>query len=223
MSETDTTRAPVVGPLATIKPGLQLPRFSPATLVRAREPFDHPDFLFELKHDGWRAMAYIEGDECDLVSRRGNVFKAFAPLRASLATIGREVILDGEIVCLDAAGKPQFYDLMRRRGEPVFYAFDVLWLGGEDLRSHPTIERKAILEDLVRGHPRILYATHFEARGVDLFRLVCEQDLEGIVCKHRSAPYGSESVPWVKVLNPAYSQREGRRELFEKKLAAGAR
>jgi hypothetical protein len=72
---------------------------------------------------------------------------------------------------------------------------------------------------LVRDQPRILYASHFEARGIDLFRLVCERDLEGIVCKHRNAPYASESVPWVKVLNPAYSQREGRHRLFEKKVA----
>jgi bifunctional non-homologous end joining protein LigD len=191
--------------------------------VRSREPFDHPDFLFELKHDGWRAVAYIESDRCELISRKGNAFKSFAPLRATLATIRREVILDGEIVCLDAAGKPQFYELFRHRGEPVFYAFDVLWLDGEDLRDRPTIERKLILENLVRDQPSILYASHFEARGVDLFRLVCEQDLEGVVAKHRSAPYACEQVPWVKVLNPAYSQREGRRELFEKQHAAGAR
>jgi len=165
-------------------------------------------------------MAYIQGDNCELVSRRGNAFKSFAPLRTALDQLGHDVILDGEIVCLDAAGKPQFYDLMRRRREPVFYAFDVLWLDGKDLRSHPTIERKAILEELVRDQPRILYASHFEASGVDLFRLVCEQDLEGIVCKHRLAPYASEGVPWLKVLNPAYSQREGRRELFEKQRAA---
>lgn len=76
-------------------------------------------------------------------------------------------------------------------------------------------------EDLVRGHPRILYASHFEACGADLFRLVCEQDLEGIVCKHRSAPYASESVPWVKVLNPAYSQREGRRENVREEAGRG--
>jgi hypothetical protein len=72
---------------------LPLPRFLPATPVRARDPFDHPDFLFELKHDGWRALAYLYGDRCELVSRRGNAFKSFAPLRALLATIGREVIL----------------------------------------------------------------------------------------------------------------------------------
>ena len=99
---------------------LPLPRFSPATLTRRREPFDHPDFLFELKFDGWRALAYIEGDRSELVSRRGNTFKSFASLRASLARLGRNAILDGEIVGLDARGKPQFYELMRRRSEPVF-------------------------------------------------------------------------------------------------------
>ena len=156
------------------------------------------------------------------IPRRGNALKSFAPLRSELARLGRSAILDGEIVCLDATGKPQFYELMRRRSEPIFYAFDVLWLGGANLRSHPTIERKAILEHLVRNQPRILYANHVEARGVDLFRLICAQDLEGIVCKHRLAPYASESVPWVKVLNPAYSQREGRHELFDKQRAATA-
>ena len=89
-------------------------------------------------------------------------------------------------------------------------------LPGADLRSQPTIERKRILENLVRGRPRILYASHFEVRGIDLFRLVCEQDLEGIVCKHRSAAYGIEGA-WIKVLNPTYSRREGRREVFERK------
>jgi ATP-dependent DNA ligase len=60
-------------------------------------------------------MAYIEVDRCELVSRKGNAFKSFAPLRAALARLGRGAIVDGEIVCLDGAGKPQFYDLMRRR------------------------------------------------------------------------------------------------------------
>jgi len=78
---------------------------------------------------------------------------------------------------------------MLRRGEPIFYAFDVLWLDGEDLREHPTLERKRILKDLVRNQPRILYARHVLAHGIDLFRLMCEQDLEGMVCKRRNAAY----------------------------------
>jgi bifunctional non-homologous end joining protein LigD len=198
----------------------KLPRFTPAGLVRRQEAFDHSDFLFELKYDGWRALAYLEDGRSELVSRKGNALKSFESLRAALARLGLTSVLDGEIVCLDAAGKPRFYDLFRRRGEPVFYAFDCLYREGEDLRSKPTIERKRILKDLVRGQPRILYANHIETHGIDLFKLVCEQDLEGIVAKHRWASYGSESLPWVKVLNPAYSQHEGRREFFDRKRRA---
>lgn len=83
---------------------------------------------------------------------------------------------------------------MLRRGEPIFYAFDVLWLDGEDLREHPTLERKRILKDLVRNQPRILYARHVLAHGIDLFRVVCEQDLEGMVCKRRNAAYGTKRI-----------------------------
>ena len=155
--------------------------------------------------DGFRALAYIDAGQCQLVSRKTNVYKSFAPLCSTLAALGRQAILDGEIACLDACGKPQFYKLLQLRGDPIFYAFDVLWLDGEDMRTRPTLERKLVLEDLVRDRAGIPYALHFQCRGVDLFRvfrLVCEQDLEGIVAKHTLAPYGSEQMPWIKVLNP---------------------
>lgn len=128
--------------------------------------------------------------------------------------MNREAVLDGEIVVVNGSGRPQFYELLRRRGEPVFYAFDVLMLDGRDLRSLPLLERKHILRRVVKTHPRILYARHFERSGCDLFRLVCEQDLEGIVAKRRDAAYGEG---WFKIRNPKYSQYEGRQELFEKR------
>jgi bifunctional non-homologous end joining protein LigD len=103
---------------------------------------------------------------------------------------------------LDATGKPQFCEPLRRRNEPVFYAFDCLCLDREDPRGRPIIERKRILEDLMGDQPRILYANHVKTEGVNFLKLVCEQDLEGMVCKHRLAPYGSESAPWIKVLKP---------------------
>jgi bifunctional non-homologous end joining protein LigD len=131
-----------------------------------------------------------------------------------------EAVLDGEIVVLDGTGRPQFYELLRRRGEPVFYAFDVLMHGGQDLRVLPLIERKKILRRVVKKHPRILYAEHFERNGRDLFRVVCEQDLEGVVAKRRDAAYG---VDWFKVRNPNYSQYDGRQELFEKRIARTVR
>ena len=73
----------------------------------------------------------------------------------------------------------------------------MLWLDGEDMRARPTLERKLLLEELVRDRAGILYARHFARRGVDRFRIVCKQDLEGIVAKHTLAPYGSEQMPWI--------------------------
>ena len=83
--------------------------------MRLPRPFDHDQFLFELKHDGFRALAYITpGEPCRLVSRRGNTYKSLKPLSTSLATLNCTAILDGEIVTLDDNGRPMFYDLLRR-------------------------------------------------------------------------------------------------------------
>jgi bifunctional non-homologous end joining protein LigD len=93
--------------------------------------------------DEFRALAFVGPDETRLVSRKGNVYKSFPGLCAAIRThLDCEAVLDGEIVIRDAAGRPQFYDLFRRRGrgEPVFYAFDLLWLDGQDLRSRPLLE-----------------------------------------------------------------------------------
>ena len=115
---------------------------------------------------------------------------------------------------LDGSGCSQFYTLLRHRGQPVFYVFDCLSLNGVDLRPLPLLERKRKLERLVRGHPHILFARHVEREGTAFFRLVCEQDLEGVVAKLRDGAYGEG---WFKIRNPAYSQYKGRRELFEKR------
>ena len=77
--------------------------------------------------------------------------------------------------------------------------------------------RKGTLEGIIRPELPLLYARPIEERGIDLFRQVCEMDLEGMVAKHKLSAYGSDELPWIKVLNASYSQREGRRELFEGK------
>jgi bifunctional non-homologous end joining protein LigD len=189
--------------------------FRPAAPVLVRDPFDHQTFIFELKQDGFRAVAHVTPEECQLVSRRGNVYKSFRSLSESLCSLKCEALLDGEIVIIDENGRPQFYDLLRRRSEPVFYAFDCLMLNGRDLRSLPLLERKKILQGSVTEHPRILHARHVERNGCDLFRVVCENDLEGIVAKRRDGAYGMD---WFKIRNLGYSQYEGRRELFEKRV-----
>jgi bifunctional non-homologous end joining protein LigD len=196
----------------------KLPKISPITLKRLREPFDHPDWLFELKHDGFRAVAYISDAKCQLVSRQDNVFRSFEPLCDALSKLRvKDAILDGEIICLDGEGVSVFNQLMFRRGVQYFYAFDLLWLNGQDLRTLRLLERKERLKKLIlrTGDPSLLYADHVDGYGIDFFRMVCEKNLEGIVGKHRASPYSS-SAKWIKVKNPASTQSERRRELFEK-------
>jgi bifunctional non-homologous end joining protein LigD len=95
---------------------VNLPQFTPAQLIRIREPFDDPGYLYELKMDGFRALAEISGGHVRMISRRGNTYKSFASLCTSIGTeLKCEAILDGEIVCLDSDGRPQFYELLRRR------------------------------------------------------------------------------------------------------------
>jgi bifunctional non-homologous end joining protein LigD len=115
-----------------------LPRIQPMHATRVAKPFDDPDYLFELKHDGFRVIAYIEHAECKLVSRNSNQFKSFVSLKESLGKMTvQNAVRDGEVVCLDSNGVSQFNELMSRKGEPLFCAFDLLWLNGEDLRSLP--------------------------------------------------------------------------------------
>ena len=127
----------------------------------------------------------------------------------------KSAILDGELVCLDEGGKSQFDDLLFRRKPPIYYAFDLLWLQGSDLRDRPLVERKEFLKARLPAEPsQILYADHVERQGTELFRKVCEMDPEGIDAKRESAPY-RDGMRWVKIRNPNYSQKEGRRELFD--------
>ena len=146
-----------------------------------REPFDHPDYIFELKHDGFRAIAYLQNGESKLVSRNQRNL-GFESLKKALAKLPvQTAILDGEIVCLDGKGVSQFNELLSRESEPIFYAFDLLWLDGEDLRQKPLVERKKRLARLVRAAKcsRLLYAQHIEQHGKGFFAEICARDLEG--------------------------------------------
>jgi bifunctional non-homologous end joining protein LigD len=196
-----------------------LPIFQPLVLDRARAPFSHPDWLFEIKWDGFRALARIDHGRCRLISRNGNEFQSFKPLSTGLGEClqAQSAILDGKIVCLGGNGKPQFADLLFRRGEPRFIAFDLLWCDGQDLRYSPLIERKQKLRAILpRENERIMYCDHVESEGEELFRLACKHDLEGIVAKRKFDPYLPEHTKWLKIRNTSYSQWEGREELFER-------
>ena len=193
---------------------------SPRSLTRCKEPFSHPDWLFEIKLDGFRSLAYVERGIVRLVSRNGNTFKSFPDLCGGIANAlrGSKAVLDGEIVCLDKQGRSQFRELFFRSGTARFCAFDLLWVNGKELSSVPLIERKRRLRKLVpQRDPYLLYCDYLERDGIALFDQVCSHDLEGIVAKRRDGTYLPDSVPdWLKIRNRHYSQRIGREKLFER-------
>ena len=179
---------------------MSLPTLTPLDLTKQPEAFTDPDWLFEVKHDGFRSLAYIQ-DGCRLISRKGNEYrrKRLVHLANELANLP-ECVLDGELVCLDDEGRTLFYDMMFHRAPSYFYAFDVLWLDGEDLREKPCIERKTILQGLVEEGPNsLLYVDHIEAEGEKLFEQICQRDMEGIVAKPKISPYGGRKSPWIKI------------------------
>lgn len=196
-------------------------KIRPMPLVRLPQAFDAVDWLFEIKHDGFRALAHVDGHQCRLVSRRGHVFTKWDVLCTEISHSIRahDAILDGEIVCLDADGRSNFHQLMFRRDWPYFYAFDLLEVDGEDLTGNPLIERKRRLRNIMpRAQSRLLYVDHLERRGCGLYHAACERDLEGIVGKWAKGRYHTDGVQtsWIKMKNPNYSHATGRRELFER-------
>jgi bifunctional non-homologous end joining protein LigD len=197
-----------------------LPKVAPVIPVERPYPFDDPDWVFEPKFDGFRGLLYIDGDECRFVSKKGLPLKRFARLaqevRVRLAV--RSAILDGEVVAMDDAGHPQFRSLMSGEGHLHYAAFDLLWLNGGDLRPRAFQHRRRLLESLIRETtPLLSHTMAVPATGKDLFEAVKRLDLEGIVCKKASDPYGPRTV-WFKVRNPTYTQwTEDRFERFSRR------
>jgi bifunctional non-homologous end joining protein LigD len=183
----------------------------PIIPIIRKEPFNHADCSFELKYDGFRGLAdTVHGR---MLSKNRYHMKRYDAL---LSGLPGGCIFDGEIVALDDQGRPRFNSLMFRRRAPVFVAFDVLFAEGKDLRAMPLRWRKSILKRLLRGRGDLIVMVGAAGEGSRLFQLVCELDLEGIVAKRMFDPYGPETK-WFKVLNRAYSQKEGRAELFARR------
>jgi bifunctional non-homologous end joining protein LigD len=203
--------------------------------------FDNPDWLFEIKWDGYRAVAFIENGRVRLVSRNQNDLTTQFSELGSLPQFVRaeHAILDGEIVALDEEGRPSFSlmqqrtgfqpgkrRLPRREGVPViYYAFDLLYLDGFDLRRVALEQRKQLLEDRIAGggNDVIHFSDHYAEKGLDLFEAAKQRGLEGIVAKKRSSAYQEKrSTDWLKIkitqrqecVVGGYTDPEGSREYF---------
>lgn len=175
-----------------------------ATLVK--EPFDDQDWIFEIKWDGYRAVAYCAGDRVELVSRNLISFaNKYGPVTEALEQLGLQAVFDGEIVAVNQKGLADFQLLQNWQNHPVhlqFFIFDLLWLEGYDLTGLPLLERKRILgEILPRDHEVLKFSDHVVGKGKDFFQAAVSQGLEGIMAKKANSPYqpDTRTKDWVKI------------------------
>ena len=189
-------------------------RLGPMLATIGEGAFSDPNWLFEIKWDGVRALAWIADGTLTLRSRNGQDITKRYPELAGLpeAVAASEAILDGEIVALDARGHSDFERLQERmhvrapsenllsQMPVVYYVFDLLYCAGYDLRQAPLLERKQLLQRLLHTSERFRYADHQLEHGKELFELARENGLEGIVAKRIGSPYVSDrSANWVKL------------------------
>lgn len=178
----------------------------PMLATPTSRPFDRAGWLFEIKWDGYRAVAEIEANQVRLYSRNQlSLEDRFAPLLPALQRFGHDSVVDGEVSVLDESGKPRFQLLQdyqkRRRGQLVYCVFDLLYLAGHDLRKLPLRRRKEILKQVLPSDPQLIFSDHVEEHGKEFFNLVTLQGLEGMLAKDASSPYqtGRRSASWLKI------------------------
>jgi bifunctional non-homologous end joining protein LigD len=181
-------------------------RIQPMLATLVREPFDHPDWLFEVKWDGYRAIAEIRDGKVSLYTRNQiSLNKKFSPVAEALQELGFEAVLDGEIVIVDDQGRPDFQMLQNYqkngRGHLLYYVFDLLYCRGHDLVGLPLLHRKEILKNILPVSQHLRFSDHVWQEGVLFFQVVKEKGLEGIVAKHSQSLYrmGKRSRQWLKI------------------------
>jgi bifunctional non-homologous end joining protein LigD len=185
-------------------------------LAETGKPFDDPDWMFELKWDGIRALAFCDGQSQRVVGRRGRTLGGSFPelryLRAHLAA--RSYIVDGELVVLDEDGRANFSRVLSRLKAPssralarsarvdkaVYYVFDLLYLDGHDLRGVAFEKRRDLLQRVLRTDPWVRLSDTIEGAGLALFALALEQGLEGLMAKRKDGTYQAGRSPhWRKL------------------------
>ncbi|MEH6307160.1 DNA ligase D [Olivibacter sp. CPCC 100613] len=175
-----------------------------ATLIN--EPFDDPNWLYEVKWDGYRAIAKISKTAVKLISRNNIPFDKYYPLVDLLEKWRINAVIDGEIAVLNEKGLADFGALQNWRSEAdgnlVYYVFDILWYEGKDLMGLPLVERQAILQNVLpTDDDRIRQSKVFAARGIDFFDAAEQVGLEGIIAKKANSKYlaGLRSKDWLKI------------------------
>jgi ATP-dependent DNA ligase len=174
----------------------------------AKAPPTGPDWIHEIKHDGFRILARRDGPKVRLISRNGrNLTYRFPLAAAAVAALPvRSCLIDGEAIVCDGKGLAvfQFIRNYRRGNIATICAFDLIEIDGRDMRQQPIEERKHVLKWLLtKSHPGITYNRHFDVEGAIVFHHACKLGCEGIVSKRIGSPYrAGRSADWIKVKNP---------------------
>ncbi|RXJ44312.1 DNA ligase D [Gelidibacter gilvus] len=176
-----------------------------ATLVN--EPFDDPDWSYEVKWDGFRTLGYVNKGKVRLSSRNNKSFtEKYYPIASAMEQWKLDAVLDGEIVVIGKDGKANFSALQNWRSEAdgnlVYYVFDLLWFNGKNTMDLPLSERQAILKDILPTEDdHVRNSEAFITNGIEFFETAKEMQLEGIMAKRMSGKYfeGSRSKEWLKV------------------------
>jgi bifunctional non-homologous end joining protein LigD len=176
-----------------------------ATLVD--EPFDDPDWVYEVKWDGYRALAVLDEKEgAQLISRNNLPFEKYYPINEALKAWKMNAVLDGELLVLNDKGISDFGAMQNWRSEAdgnlVYYIFDILWYEGRNLMELPLMERQAVLQSVLpTDNDHIRQSKVFKANGIDFFAAAEKMGLEGIIAKKTDSTYTSDlrSKEWLKV------------------------
>lgn len=175
-----------------------------ATLVD--KPFDSDEWIYEVKWDGYRAVAFMNDGEVTMKSRNDKSFnEKFYPIYDELKQINLNAVIDGEIVVVGSNGQANFGALQNWRseadGDLVFYVFDILWLDGKDLKAFTLMERREILKQILPKSQSILLSEAFEISGIEFLETAKKMDLEGIMAKRKDSEYHTKNRTknWLKI------------------------
>ncbi len=176
---------------------------APMLCTLTKEPIADPDYIFEIKWDGYRIVSHVNKSAVRMHSRSAlDYTKKYPPIVKALKELKHDVVLDGEVVVFNKEGLPDFDALQLYNGHdtPISYClFDILWLDGYDLTSLPLLERKDILKQTIAGSKVLKYSETF-TDGQALYEQMLELNLEGIVSKRKDSEYhpGARGYDWLK-------------------------
>jgi len=170
------------------------------------KPFHGEGWTYEIKWDGYRALAFAKGGKAELISRNDLVYTQFSPINEILESWNLDIVLDGEIVVLNETGSPDFGALQNWRSEKdlnlVFYVFDILWYKGKLLTGLILSERRTILESVLpRADGTVRISHTFGSHGIAFYETAKRMKLEGIIAKRQDSIYTGDtrSRDWLKV------------------------